>query len=343
MAQKLWIENARIISCFAVVFLHVAGIIVYNGQGCGGTAAWWAGNFYNAFSRWSVPFFLMITGALLLAPEKDEPPKVFYRKRFSRILVPLIAWTLVYALIRVWPHLNDRSALSSEAIKLLRDLLSGNVYYHLWYVYMLVGLYLFLPFVRFGVRAAPPAALAALCGVWFLISVLTIAAYSFSGPARYSFFLGGFFSYVPYCIAGYLVSTVRPAVSGRTLFAAAGAMGLFTLLGSYALRGVDLPVKYYFYNFLSVTIVPMSIALFIGVSRFSRPMLGARLTTRISALTFGIYLAHPAVMKLLAAAGINPNIITPFLGIPLVALAAFIISGGLTAALSGLPYVRRTI
>ncbi|MGA2506360.1 MAG: acyltransferase family protein [Chitinispirillaceae bacterium] len=342
MTQKIWIDNARIISCFAVVFLHVAGNIVYNGPGYG-PVAWWAGNFYNAFSRWSVPFFLMITGTLLLAPEKSDSVSFFYRKRFRRILVPLIFWTMVYSLIRLWPHFCDRGALVSESIKLLRDVLSGNVYYHLWYVYMLVGLYLFLPVVRFVVRAAPPNELTLLCGVWFLIAILTIATYSFSGPAKYSLFLGGFFSFMPYCIAGYLVSVGRNKTKWQYLLLGAGAMGILTLLGSYALRWVDHPVKYYFYNFLSITVVPMSILLFIAASRFSRPVLGARFTGRISALTFGIYLVHPAIMKLLDAAGIKVTIITPLLGIPLVACLAFFISCGITAVITFVPYARRTI
>lgn len=342
MAQKIWIDNARIISCFAVVFLHAAGNIVYNSAGCG-PAAWWAGNFYNAYSRWSVPFFLMITGTLLLAPEKNDSVSFFYRKRFRRILVPIIVWTIVYSLIRLWPHFGDRGALFSESARLFRDVLSGNVYYHLWYVYMLVGLYLFLPIVRFAVRAAPLSDLALLCIVWFLIAILTIATYSFSTPAKYSLFLGGFFSYMPYCIAGYLVSTGRFKTKGLHLLIAAGAIGLLTLLGSYALRGVDHPVKYYFYNFLSITVVPMSVLLFIAASRFSRPMLGSRFTGPVSALTFGIYLVHPAVMKLLDAAGITVTIVSPVFGIPLIACMAFFISCGIAAAVNALPYVRRII
>ena len=86
----VWLDNSRLIATFAAVFLHVAaGVVVYSNPG---SQYWWAGNIYNSFVRWCVPVFVMVSGALLLNPNKMESMETFYKKRLSRILIPLLFW-----------------------------------------------------------------------------------------------------------------------------------------------------------------------------------------------------------------------------------------------------------
>lgn len=92
----VWINNAKIVAMFAVVIVHVAATFVLNSPI--GSSNWWVGNLYESAARWSVPVFVMLSGALLLHPNKQESLSVFYKKRLSRILVPLIFWSLFYLL-----------------------------------------------------------------------------------------------------------------------------------------------------------------------------------------------------------------------------------------------------
>lgn len=351
MPYKIWLDNARIISCFAVVFLHVASGIVYHDPATAG--AWWAGNLYNAFSRWSVPFFLMITGVLLLDPEKNEPVKAFYRKRFGRILVPLVFWTLFYSCIRIGESLNNGGSMGTELTRLARDICAGKPYYHLWYLYTLTGLYLFLPIVRCCVKAAPLADTRLLCGVWFAIAISTSAVFSLSGPHTgdgFTLFLGSFFNFAPYCLAGYLIGAKcdkheMPAphtMWGRwIIIISVVATALCTLLFAYALRGVPYPGKFYFYGFLSITVVPMSLALFSLMPMLSKPLLGIRHNRGIAGLTLGIYCIHPAVLKLCSLAGFTPTAFNPFIAIPALACAVFLASAICTAAIRAVPVLKK--
>ena len=70
-----WISNARIVAIFSVVCLHIAAYAVLNAEL--GTANWWSGNFYDAATRWCVPVFVMVSGALLLEPRPQEGRKLF--------------------------------------------------------------------------------------------------------------------------------------------------------------------------------------------------------------------------------------------------------------------------
>ncbi|WP_231687429.1 acyltransferase family protein, partial [Ralstonia pseudosolanacearum] len=56
-----WIDAARVISIFAVVFLHISASVVTEADF--GSSFWWHGNFYDSMVRWCVPVFVMISGS----------------------------------------------------------------------------------------------------------------------------------------------------------------------------------------------------------------------------------------------------------------------------------------
>jgi surface polysaccharide O-acyltransferase-like enzyme len=85
----------------------------------------------------------MLTGALLLQPNKtDEPLRVFFKKRWNRIGVPVLFWGVIFF---AWNFFVHGQALTVTSF--LQGLLVGP-YVHFWYVYLLVGLYLATPFIR---------------------------------------------------------------------------------------------------------------------------------------------------------------------------------------------------
>ncbi|PKK90618.1 MAG: hypothetical protein CVV64_09685 [Candidatus Wallbacteria bacterium HGW-Wallbacteria-1] len=68
-----WLDNSRIIATSAVILLHVSQILLCNHKL--GTINWWIGNFYDSLVRWCVPAFIMLSGALLLNPDKKSLSK----------------------------------------------------------------------------------------------------------------------------------------------------------------------------------------------------------------------------------------------------------------------------
>src|SRR5690554_6570471 len=130
------IDVARIGACFMVVLLHVAAVEFHEFDD-----RWWASNFYDSFTRACVPIFLMITGVLLLNRQEDLP--AFFRKRYRRILPPLLFWSLFYLGWYSWQG-EDYGGLWGG----IRSMLHGPVAFHLWYLYAIVGIYLFVPFLR---------------------------------------------------------------------------------------------------------------------------------------------------------------------------------------------------
>jgi len=91
---------------------------------------------------WSVPVFVMISGALVLDPAAhSRGPGAFYRRRFARILPALVVWHLIYLLF-------VRQAIEAKPVSLveLRTMaVDGDFYGALWFLWVIVGLYLVAP------------------------------------------------------------------------------------------------------------------------------------------------------------------------------------------------------
>ena len=142
--RKAWADVCRCVAMLGVIVIH-AGAPAFYQFGKLAPLDWWAVNFLDAFSRPAVPLFVMLSGALLL--RRDGAP-VTLAEVFRRVLkigVPLVAWSVFYVL---WT-----AGFTVDAAA-LRAIVRGPVMYHLWFCYMILGLYLLLPLLQALFQAA---------------------------------------------------------------------------------------------------------------------------------------------------------------------------------------------
>jgi len=148
--KKLWLDNLRVISTIAVIVLHVSAPILSQYKKVS-IEIWHIGNLYDGSVRFCVPVFFMLSGTLLLS--KDYKISVFLKTRFWRIIPPLVFWSIIYILYDYF--FVDKETLSKiEFVKnIVKKLFFGSKY-HLWFVYSLLGLYLFIPILRKWIKNA---------------------------------------------------------------------------------------------------------------------------------------------------------------------------------------------
>ena len=95
---------------------------------------------------WAVPCFIMITGALLLNPEK----KIGYSRLFSvyimRLLKALVCFGVLYVVLEVLFNPEQRNL--QHVLEGLYEIFNGKSWSHMWYLYCLIGLYILLPFYK---------------------------------------------------------------------------------------------------------------------------------------------------------------------------------------------------
>jgi len=141
-----WPDRLRIVATLMVITIHVTSPSVEQ-FGAIAPSDWWAANWWNSLTRPAVPLFVMLSGYLLFA--KDYPLGDFLRRRFSRVLIPAFFWMLVFSVYNYFANGHPRTVE-----ELFRSLITGPVYFHLWFIYMIIGLYLVYPILRPWVRSA---------------------------------------------------------------------------------------------------------------------------------------------------------------------------------------------
>lgn len=135
MDRKKWIDWMRVAACLMVMVVHSTEPFYLGGEGSRILTegdAYWA-SFFDTFVRACVPLFV-VASSYLQFPLHYSTGK-FLRRRALRVLVPFLCWTIVYALVWGEPVENFRSLLLNF------NYAAG----HLWFVYMLVGIYLLMP------------------------------------------------------------------------------------------------------------------------------------------------------------------------------------------------------
>lgn len=335
-----WLNDLRILAALAIIFVHVAQASL-NLPDDINSFAWWTGNLYLSFSLWGVPVFVMISGALLLSPQREYPTlSSFYMKRINRLLVPILFWTIFYI---SWSYLrsvvNDREF---DVEQMLSNLLSGRPYPHMWYLYMALGLYVFTPYLRKIVRHSTEFELFLLAAIAMFISMVSLATGTF--PHRATVFLQLFPLYLGYFFAGHLIFSSNIKIKTRYLLALFILFALLTAAGHYletAFYG-----SYYFYRNFSITIVPMSIVLMFVIKNIHPKIpINQDIRNNLAVFSLGAYLIHPAVfdvVKTLDYFGLNPQTYTLFM-IPFIVFCVTLCSLLLAYAFSKFPLLQKTI
>lgn len=335
----IWLDAARVVSIFAVVFLHVAATVV-TGRDLG-SADWWYGNLYDSLVRWCVPVFIMISGALLLGNGKGETVGTFYRKRAMRILVPLLVWTVVFLF---WQGEQARFSLAGlDPAAVVRRIASGKPHYHMWFLFMIVSLYLFTPFLRILVRHALRAELWLLVALLFAIAALH-ELFDVFVDRGVSLFVFWFLAYLPYFLCGHLIATSTRSVPNPVLLAVFCASVALTALGCYYMAGSQgLEHGLYFYAYLSVTVIPMSLSLMWMFKMRSFDSASGRVFRRLSELTLGVYLIHPVFLESFRRFAFRQEEFHPLWTVPAVAAAVFAASLLFAFVVYRIPYLKRAI
>ena len=135
MDREKWIDWMRVAACLMVMVVHSTEPFYLGGEGSRilteGDAYW--SSFFDSFVRACVPLFVVASSYLQFPLHYSTGE--FLRRRALRVLVPFLCWSIVYALAWGEPVENFRSLLLNF------NYAAG----HLWFVYMLVGIYLLMP------------------------------------------------------------------------------------------------------------------------------------------------------------------------------------------------------
>ncbi|MBW9235527.1 acyltransferase family protein, partial [Leptospira santarosai] len=89
------------------------------------------------------------------------------KKRVSKVAIPLLVWSIIYIVYRKFMWFEEHTW--KQMIKMV---LTDSVFFHLWFLYVILGLYLMTPFLRQIVSSSSKQMLQYFIGTWLVISSL---------------------------------------------------------------------------------------------------------------------------------------------------------------------------
>ena len=354
----VWLDVVRFIAMFTVVCCHCTDPFNFypgTAPNIGEIKLW--GAIYGSVLRPCVPLFVMITGALLLPVRGDA--STFYKKRIPRVFYPFLIWSVLYNL---FPWITGLLGLNPQIIldffpyageEVMRQSFSVSLEYilmipfnfsilavHMWYIYLLIGLYLYLPVFSAWVEKASERAKLMFLLAW---GVTLLLPYYYQFVSNYlwvtcswnSFgMLYAFAGFNGYLLLGHYLKNLEWSLKktltiGIPMFAVGYAVTFLGFRHITALPEYTDEMLELFFTYCSLNVVMMTIPVFMLAKKVK--VNSERMKKALANLTvcgFGIYMIHyfftgPSVVLMRA-------IDMPIgLQIPVAAILAFAVSWGL--------------
>jgi surface polysaccharide O-acyltransferase-like enzyme len=293
--RLLHADIIRAIATVSVVLLHASVLYIDRWQQVP-LSWWWLGNIAHSLSRCAVPLFILLSGSLLLNSSKIESLATFWRKRLTKLLIPFGLWSIVYLAVAPSPEAATQSWLSR-----LMSLMRQPAYGHLWFLYMILGLYLVTPILRVLVRHADRSLLRYYIALWFMFcQAIPFIQTLFKLP---SFYLINFFNingFIGLFVLGYYLETTKLTPKQRR---SAGWIALISWLTiAIATAFIQNPTTGKPFDLVYEVNSPLSLGLAAGLFIWIKGLPHAELSyhyartyraiRQISGASFTIYLAH---------------------------------------------------
>jgi surface polysaccharide O-acyltransferase-like enzyme len=348
-----YINVLRILAIFAVINVHVSSGMTDNITPL--TFNWWLGNFVHVMTLWSIPVFVMVSGALLLDGSRNETPAYFYKKRAQRIGVPLVFWTFFYLVVRkiVGHKVVGHEVVGPEELTagyVIKLILTAEPYYHLWFLYMIAGLYLVTPLLRTYIKhSSSKERISLIAMILILASSYSLINSLLLGNERSIFTI--FIPYIGFYLCGYQLRFIDLRKISLKYLAAVLTLCLIyiAMLTDVFIRTSGQPDGRFLYDSFSPPVIVMSIAVFWTVyliSRHAKPLKGLvkAAAERLAAATLGIYVLHPVLLEYIRdRLGKHSTDGNFLLGLAVVPVITFIGCYLITSLIMRIPLLRRVV
>lgn len=333
-----WIVYLRVFATINVILVHISTHIVYQ-YGDISTFDWWVGNLYESMSRFPVPVFLMITGALYLP--RDIQLKPFLLDRCKRIVPPFLFWSIIYITY------NLLSEISKGADYSFLDVISFSYYelinkasFHLWYIYLLIGMYLLTPVLSRWIRNCTEKEIIYFLSIWFVtLFIGNEITYKYFPKINLTYFTGP----IGYFVLGHYLFS-RPLEKNKNigkiswLFIIVGI--LVTAIGTYLVALKRGELNELFYDTLTPNIFLLAVGIFLLFKSklHEKTTQVPRVIAFINKYSYGIYLSHILILTLISNAfGSKLLLNAPLIGIPAFSVLCLIISLSIVFLINKLP------
>lgn len=330
--RLVWCDALRLLAFFFLLCCHAAdpfyaaAAYASSGEVSDPELVLW-GTRWGSLVRPCVPLFVMLTGVLSL-PVKCSMEN-FYKKRIPRVLFPFLIWSIIYYLtpwmtgilgmdsqvvtqLFSWAE-SDSQALADGLTNVARIPYAFSfIACHMWYIYMLIGLYLYLPIFSAWVERATKRQKEIVLILWILSTFLPyfteyVSRYSFGTCEWNSFGLFHYFAgFSGYMLLGHYIQHYIHWNFKKTFCVSVPLL----ILGYYITHSgysyiMDFPEKtpeqielFWTYNTPNVLMMTLACFLMVSCIRIPSSSIAASWLSNLTTCGFGIYMIHYFFVRL---------------------------------------------
>jgi surface polysaccharide O-acyltransferase-like enzyme len=273
----------RVFAIFQVVLQHIA----YRYAGTFALSCF-------AFSKTTIPLFVMLSGAFIITDDKNGDYRLFFRTKTKKLIIATLVWSIIYVIYSyiILLFKNGEPVSLHTLVLPLRKWAAGSPFYHLWFLYMFVGIYAVAP-VFIWIKEKAGEKNFAIASV--VVALLMIPAGMFSNLI----WIIKFVPYLGYFMLGYTIRNYfTRKINGALLITATTFILSLTVYLIWS-KPEWLPYKISseLLSYQSVTIFIAAVCLFkfFGQLRIS----GSKWLYKLSKHSFNVYLLHALVISLI--------------------------------------------
>lgn len=351
----VFLDYVRIFACFLVMLVHASE----NFYGAGGesdmagpqsmlsneTDRLWV-SLYDGFSRMSVPLFMIVSAFLLVPMKAGQSSWQFYARRFKRILPPLAVFMILYSTLpMLWGQIDQATSFKDLSRFFLNFPTAAG---HFWFMYPLIGLYLFIPIISPWLEKAS-AREELFFVILFLISTCMPYLNRWFGEVWGQCFwneyhmLWNFSGYLGYLVLAHYIrvhikwSRAKRFWIGLATMIVGAALTIYSFY-SQAIPGVllDTPVLEVGWAFCTINCVMLTAGTFLLFTCIEATH-APRIVTDLSKLSYGMFLMHIFWLGLGVSIFKNDLALPTVAAIPVIAIFTFVCSYAATKLISLLP------
>lgn len=340
--RVIYVDYLKVFASFAVVVLHVSS---QNWYSCDvNTFEWQIFNIFDGLVRWSVPVFVMMSGALFLG-RKCEIRKI-YTKNILRLITAFIVWSVIYTVV-----------VGGDSESFMTNVFTGH--YHMWFIPMMIGLYVCIPILCKIVESEKITKyflVLAFLITFLLPQIMNLVNHFCTSQIVYAvnslnsgiqkMDINIVLGYAAYFIGGYYINKIDLTKRTRLVIYLLGVFGGLSTIGFEAFLAYKTHAAVgTYYGYFSVNVLFESLAIYVWfkynankVTKFSHAI------RRMSECSFGVYLVHVLILELLELKlGLNTLSFNAILSVPAISLFVFLISLVISVIIAKIPFLNKYI
>ncbi|GEM_PF-2715191 len=355
LTKQRWIylDACKIFAMFFIIVMHVSAgswsiISPY-------TFEWQVLNTFNSASRFCIALFIMQMGALLLNEEKDISLSILFKNYVLRIVCAFFFWSVVNML--VFYRLESPGGFSDFKVSdFIIGVLRGHQYRH-WFIFVIISLYLSIPMLRTIVKNSVACryflilwGLFALCVPMFYqipvifqqlppsINTIMTQIAEMSYRIRPQMVL----EFTGYFILGHYIHTYSFTRKQVNWLVGIGAAALLytILLTRYVSMRDGTPNEAFYGNItLNIALIATAVMLLFKTGLDKKWFSDATYKSLLffSDVSFGVFLIHDFIRTAFIQVGIDTLTWNPIISVPLISIALYVISGGISFLINKIP------